>query len=131
MRAPTRNEARSVMFDARPGLKSDPAVFYPSVHAREATKKRVSVLCNAGPYSPAGKLLHGDELAFKQRIKFSALGNVVGRVPNQYQCREFMGAEHACLLIARVGAVWIASAQALAFDGALPVTHSLQYGAGS
>jgi hypothetical protein len=100
-----------------------------SVNARDGTKEGISVLRNAGPYSPASKLLHGDELAFKQRIKFFPLGDLVGRVADQHQCREFMGAEHACLLIARVGG--IASAQALAFDGALPVTHSLQYGAGS
>ena len=84
MRIPTRNEARSVMFDARPGPTSRPAGSDLSVHAREVTKKRVPVLCNAGPYSPAGKLLHGDELAFKQRIKFFPLGNLVGRVPDQW-----------------------------------------------
>jgi hypothetical protein len=29
---------------------------------------------------PAGKLFEGDELALEQRIKFFAVGNLVGRV---------------------------------------------------
>ena len=130
MRVLTRSEVRWVMFDARSSPSPHPAGFDLSVHAREVTKERISFPRNARPYSPAGELLHGNELAFKQRIKFFPLGNVVGRVPDQHQCRKFMGAEHACLLIARVGAVWIASAEALAFDGALPVTHSLQMARG-
>jgi hypothetical protein len=89
-----------VMFDALSSPNPHPADFDLSVYAREAAKERISVLRNARPYSPAGKLLHGDELAFEQRIKFFPLGNVVGRVPDQYQCRKFMGAEHAWLLIA-------------------------------
>jgi hypothetical protein len=86
------------------------------VYAFEVTKKRITVLRHARSHCPAGKPFHRDELTFKQRIEFLPLGNVVSRIPDQHQCRKFMSAEHSCLLIAWVGAVWITSAEALAFD---------------
>jgi hypothetical protein len=67
------------------------------------------------------------------------LGNMVGRVPDEHQCRKFMGAEHSCLLVVRVGAggdcagywpVGRACPAQVAFGDALPVARLAAIGSG-
>ena len=82
-------------------------VFDMSMNAREAAKEGISILRNARQHGTSRALLHGDQLAFEQRVKFCPVGDLVRGVFDQHQCGKFVSAEHACLLIDRVGAVWI------------------------
>lgn len=54
-----------------------------------------------GAYRRAPKSLQCDKLAFKQRIKFFPIGNVIGGVLTQNQCCKFVGAQHGMLQMRR------------------------------
>ena len=65
----------------------------------KVTEKRLSVFRDARTYCSARKSLQCDKLLFKQRTKFFPIGNVIGGVPDQHQCCEFVGAQHGMLLM--------------------------------
>lgn len=65
------------------------------------TEQRLSVFRDAGAYCSARKSLQCDKLLFRQRTRFFPIGNAIGGVPDQHQCRKFVGAQHGMLLMQR------------------------------